>query len=106
MDIVFELILDLYLELALIFIPEEKLKKWQVITLKCLCLLIYFAVVALFALGIWLVNEENKTAGIALIVISSVIVLAQIVIFSCVLIHKHKTSKEQNQTTKSDSEKI
>ena len=104
MDILFELLIDVYLDLALIFVPKEKLKKWQVITLKTLCVLFYFVIVAVVAIGIWLIDSGKKSLGATIIAIITAVVLAQVVLFVVILIKKNKKAKQLKKETETTQE--
>ena len=82
MDIILELIdavWDFYLDLMLLIVPEKKLSRKHRVAIKVGTVVVTFGLLALFILGCGLVMENRLTLGIILIVISSVISLAQII---------------------------
>lgn len=91
MDIILELIdafWDFYFDLMLLIVPEKNLTQKQRVAIKVVAVVVTFGLLALFILGCGLVMENRITLGVILIVISSVISLAQI-IAGIVLYKKH-----------------
>ena len=91
MDIILELIdavWDFYFDLMLLIVPEKKLSKKHRVVIKVVAVVVTFGLLALFILGCGLVMENRIILGVILIVISSVISLAQI-IAGIVLYKKH-----------------
>lgn len=88
MDIVIEILLEIYVELMFLVIPEKNASKKHIWIAKSMAILV---VLGIFALVIWggvLVVDHNNMWGILPITIAVVISLAQI-IAGIVLFKKH-----------------
>ena len=91
MDIIYDLFIDLYLDITLSFIHDKKLKKWQAFILKTFCVLVYLTLVAVTAVGFWFIEEAiNKKLGITLISVSVIITIAHVVAYIILFIKKNK----------------
>ncbi|MDE6060989.1 MAG: hypothetical protein K2G31_05935 [Clostridia bacterium] len=97
MELIFEILLEAYLGLAEIIVPDHKFKKWQEVLLKLSCILVSLAVIICLAVGIAMFVEGDKTVGIALTAVGGSLLAIQIVIVIFVLVHEHKKSKEQSK---------
>lgn len=79
MDIVIEILIELYMELMLLVVPEKNTTKKHIWIAK---LVAVFVVLVVFALVIWggvLIADYNNLWGILPIAIAAVISLAQII---------------------------
>lgn len=88
MDIVIEILLEIYMELMLLVIPEKNATKKHIWISKITAILV---VLGIFALVIWggvLIVDHNNLWGIFPIAVAVVISLAQI-IAGIVLYKKH-----------------
>ena len=93
-DFIFDFLVDVYLGLALLTVPERKLKKWQVFMLKTLCIFAYLTCVAVCAVGIWILEETvHRTLGIGLIAGGVIFMVFQIILFIVVFVKRHKRKK-------------
>ena len=80
MELIFEIIFEVYVELMMLIIPEEKAtsRKCRVLTIL-LALLVLICVFALFIWGCVLISDHNNHFGCAPIAIAIVISVAQII---------------------------
>ena len=88
MDVVIEILLEIYMELMFLVIPEKNASKKHIWIAKIMAILV---VLGIFALVIWggvLIVDHSNMWGILPIVIAVVISLAQI-IAGIVLFKKH-----------------
>lgn len=79
MDIVIEILIELYMELMLLVVPEKNTTKKHIWIAKIVAV---FMVLVVFALVIWggvLIADYNNLWGILPIAIAAVISLAQII---------------------------
>ncbi len=92
MEIFLELFMEIYLNLAFYFFPEDKLKPWQVFLVRLVCMVIALAFIGLFLAGLLLLTAtktSNPTLGIILTIIGGVLTIGQL-IASAILIIKNK----------------
>lgn len=88
MEIVIEILLELYMELMLLIVPEKNASKKHITIAKIAAILM---VLGIFALAIWggvLIADYNNLWGIAPIAIAVILSLIQI-IAGIVLYKKH-----------------
>lgn len=88
MELLAEILFEIYGELMLLIIPEKKLNRKYVILTKIIALTVLVAVFALVLWGTVLIADRGNLFGIVPIVIAAVISLAQIVA-GIVLFKKH-----------------
>ena len=80
MDILIEILLEVYMELMLLIVPEKNVTKAHKIWAKIIAIVMLFGIIALFVWGILLLVEYNNLWGILPVVIASVISIFQIVL--------------------------
>lgn len=88
MDIVIEILLEVYMELMFLIVPEKNVEKKHIWIVKILAIAV---VLGIFALAIWgtvLIMDHSNLWGIAAIVAAVILSLAQI-IAGIVLYKKH-----------------
>ncbi len=80
MDFVFEILFEVYLELMMLVVPEEKttLKRYRYASIA-VALLVIVGVLALFVWGCVLLFEENRKIGILPISLAILLSLAQMI---------------------------
>lgn len=88
MDLLAEILFEVYGELMFLIIPEKKMNKKYVMIAKTVAVLVFLGVIALALWGVVLISEYNDLAGIIPISIAAIISLAQIVA-GIVLFKKH-----------------
>lgn len=88
MDILIEVVLDLYLELMVMIVPEKNVTKGMRVLAIIIAIVFAFGLPALFLFGVSLLFEKNTVWGLILIIVSALLVLAQI-IAGIVLYKKH-----------------
>lgn len=79
MDLVIEIVLEIYMELMLLIIPEKNVSKKHIIIAKLLAILGLVIIAALLLWGLTLVIDECNLWGIVPIGVAAVLSLAQIV---------------------------
>ena len=89
MDLLFEILFEVYAELMFLIIPEEKRmnKKYTVIS-KIIAILVFLGVIALVLWGVYLIFDCGRLIGILPISIAAIISLLQI-IAGILLFKKH-----------------
>lgn len=88
MDIVFEILLEIYMELMLLVVPGKNITKKH---RRIATIIAIVELVVMFALVIWgvaLIADENNLLGIIPIAVVGVVSIAQIV-FGIVLYGRH-----------------
>lgn len=88
MDIVIEILLEIYMELMLLVVPEKNVSKKHIWIAKLAAILMVFGVFALVIWGVVLIGDYNNLWGIAPIAIGVILSLAQI-IAGIILYKKH-----------------
>ncbi len=88
MEIIFEVIIELYLELMCIIVPEKNITKGMRVLAIIIAIVLALGLPLLFFEGSYLWLEKNMVLGIILMIVSAVLVLAQI-IAGIVLYKKH-----------------
>lgn len=77
-DIIFEVFLDLYYEIAEYLLPNKQFTKGQRVIFKLLCAVISIINVVLVFIGVILILENNVTLGIILTSIGGALILIHI----------------------------
>lgn len=96
MELLLEIVLEVYLGLVEIIMPEHKFKKWQETLLKIVYVVVSLLIIALIIAGICLLVESPmRTLGIALLVVGCVLLATQITLCVVVLIHQIKKDKAE-----------
>ncbi len=92
MELIFEIIFEVYVELMMYIVPEEKVTstKYRIITVF-FALFVLLGVFALFIWGCVLISDYNNKLGIIPIVIAIVISIVQII--AGFILHDRKTKK-------------
>ena len=88
MELLIEILFEVYGELMFLIIPEKRMNKKYVIIAKAIAVLVFIGVIALVLWGAILISDYNNLIGIVPISIAVVISLAQI-IAGIVLFKKH-----------------
>lgn len=88
MELLAEILFEVYGELMFLIIPDKRLNKKYVIVTKIIAVLVFIGVLSLAIWGVVLISEYNNLAGIVPISIAAVISLLQIVA-GIVLFKKH-----------------
>ena len=88
MEILAEILFEVYAELMFLIIPEKRMSKKYIIISKIIAVLGFLTVIALALWGIVLIWEYNELLGIVPLSIAVIISLAQI-IAGIVLFKKH-----------------
>ena len=88
MELLAEILFEVYGELMFLIIPDKRLNKKYVIVTKIIAVLVFIGVLSLAIWGVVLISEYNNLAGIVPISIAAVISLLQIVA-GIVLLKKH-----------------
>ena len=88
MDIVIEILLEIYMELMFLIVPEKNASKKLIWIAKIAAILVVFGIFALVIWGCVLIADCNNLWGILPIAVAVVISLAQI-IAGFVLFKKH-----------------
>lgn len=88
MELLAEILFEVYGELMFLIIPEKRMSKKYVIVAKVVAVLVFLSVIALALWGAILISDHNDLMGIIPISIAVAISLAQI-ISGIVLFKKH-----------------
>lgn len=88
MDLVIEILIELYMELMFLIIPEKHIGKKHTTIIKIVAVVVTIILIALFIWGIILITEKQNLWGIAPIAVAVTISLAQI-IAGIILYKKH-----------------
>ena len=88
MELLAEILFEVYGELMFLIIPEKRMSKRYVIIAKAISVLVFIGVIALVLWGAILISDYNNLIGIVPISIAVVISLAQI-IAGILLFKKH-----------------
>lgn len=88
MEIIFEVIITLYMELMGLIVPEKNATKGMKVLAVIVAIIGVLGLPILFFEGSYLWLEKNMVLGIILMIVSAVLVLAQI-IAGIVLYKKH-----------------
>ncbi len=97
MDLLVEILMDIYLSLVEVLVPEKRFKKWQEVLLKVAGVLVSLTIVALILVGISFIYEtEQRMLGIILLSIGGVLLTIQIALCVFVLVKQAKAEKAKN----------
>jgi len=88
MDILIEIVLDIYLELMFLIVPEKNATKKHILIAKIIALLVLAGLFALVIFGLVLLLDHGNKLGIIPIVFAAVISIVQIAA-GIVLYKKH-----------------
>lgn len=88
MELLFEILFEVYGELMFLIIPEKRLNKKYVIATKVIAVLVFLGVIALALWGVVLITDYHRSIGILPIAAAVLISLGQIVA-GIVLFKKH-----------------
>ena len=88
MELLAEILFEVYGNLMFLIIPEKRMSKKYVIIAKIIAILVFIGAIALVLWGAILISDYNNLIGIVPISIAVVISLAQI-IAGIVLFKKH-----------------
>lgn len=104
MELLLEILIELYLNIAEILVPEKKFKKWQESLLKVACVLVSCIILGFMAAGIdFLVEgiERLRVTAIVLLSVGAVLLAVQIALIVIVVVHdvkKYKAKKQNNDS--------
>ena len=92
MEIFLEIFMEIYLNLAFYFFPEDKLKPWQVFIIRLVCMIIALAFIGLLLAGILVLTTTNthQTLGVILTTIGGVLTFSQLLLSIILLIKNNK----------------
>ena len=88
MELLAEILFEVYGELMFLIIPEKRMSKKYIIISKAIAILVFIGAIALVSWGLILIADYNNLIGIVPISIAVVISLTQI-IAGIVLFKKH-----------------
>jgi len=107
MELLYEILFEIYLGFWTILVPDRKFKKWQESLLKISCILVSLIIFALIFAGICVLTETDlKALGIALLTVGSVLLIAQVVLFIIVLVHQIKKERAEKQLPPPDKDSL
>ena len=78
MELLFEILFEVYGELMFLIVPEKRADKKYLIITKIFAVLVFLGVLALVGWGIILITDHNNLLGIVPISIAAVISIGQI----------------------------
>ena len=90
MDIVIEILIEIYLELMFLIIPEEKRSKKHLIVTKMIAIICTLGVVALGVWGIVWIAEYHNLWGILPLSVACVLSVAQITLGIVLFVRRNK----------------
>ena len=88
MEIIIEIIIELYGELMLLIVPEKKMSKKHIIIAKALAIFVLAGIFALVLWGGYLIFDRGRMIGILPISIAAIISVVQITL-GIILYNKH-----------------
>ena len=88
MEIIFEVIITLYMELMGLIVPEKNATKGMKVLAIIIAIVLALGLPALFLWGSYLWFDRNMVLGLILMIVSAILVMAQI-IAGIVLYKKH-----------------
>lgn len=88
MELLAEIIFELYGELMFLIIPEKNASKKYILLSKVIAILVFLGVIALGIFGVFLISDKKTLLGIIPIAVAAIISLAQI-IAGIILFKKH-----------------
>lgn len=80
MDLLIEILLDVYGELIFLIVPEKRTNKKYIIITKIIAILVFIGVAALTLWGAFLITECDNLIGILPISIAALISLIQVIL--------------------------
>ena len=80
MDLLIEILLDVYGELIFLIVPEKRTNKKYIIITKIIAILVFIGVAALTLWGAFLITEHDNLIGILPISIAALISLIQVIL--------------------------
>ena len=105
MEIFFEVLFEIYLNLGEILIPDRKFKKWQRTLLQVLCVLVCCVIFACLAVGISFLFEGKpnfRVPGIVLVSVGAVLFAVQVGLAVVVIVHDYRQEKKKKSVQKQD----
>ena len=94
MDLLIEILFDVYGELVLLAVPEESLTRRQAILARVLAAAVLVITLGLVLLGVLLISERGQLIGILPIALAAVLSIAQITAGIVLTVRRHRRSKE------------
>ena len=88
MDLLFEIVFEVWGELMLLVIPEENVSPRHKLAAKMIAVTVLLGVIALALWGVYLITEVGTMLGVIPIAVAAVVSIAQIVA-GIVLYRKH-----------------
>lgn len=105
MELILEIVMELYLGMAEIIVPDGKLKGWQKVLLQIACIVVSAGIFICLLVGIMmLVEEGGGTLGIALTSVGGALLVIQSVIFVIVVVYKVKAEKAALKAAKASGD--
>ena len=101
-----EILMEIYLSLGEVLIPDHKFKKWQEVLLRLVCIFVSLIIFALIVAGIAFISGENSFTGIILLVIGGGLLTVQIILCVIVLVKQAKLEKQKQATKPSTDDEI
>lgn len=97
MEVLLQILFEVYLNIGEILVPEKKFKKWQESLLKVACILVGCIIMGFIAAGTaFLVDgvERLRLTAIVLLSVGAVLLSVQITLIVIALVHETKKYKE------------
>ena len=94
MDILIEILLEVYMELMFLIVPEDKRRKKHRIIAMVVAIVMTFGLMALAFWGVCLIAEQKKL-GLIPLIIAIVLSLAQIV--SGILLYNYRQKRNKKK---------
>ena len=88
MDIVIEIILEIYMELMGLIVPEKNATKGMKVLAVIIAIIGAFGLPILFFIGLNMFIEQTSPWGLLLMILAAILILAQIIV-GIVLYKKH-----------------
>ena len=95
MDILIEILLEVYMELMFLIVPEDKRRKKHRIIAMVVAIVMTFGLMALAFWGVCLIAEQKKKLGLIPLIIAIVLSLAQIV--SGILLYNYRQKRNKKK---------
>lgn len=90
MDIVVEILIEIYMELMFLIIPEEKRNKRMMFLTKLIAILCTIGIIALGVWGIVLLADSHNLWGIAPLTVAIMLSLVQITLGIILFVRRNK----------------
>ncbi len=97
MDILIEILIEIYMELMMLIVPEEKRGKRHYRIATLVAIVCTLGVISLGVVGVVLIMEQGRALGIVFLVIAIVLSVAQIVAGIVLFIRRNKIEKQRKQ---------